>query len=176
MKKFLALMLVFLLLMALSACHSAETNTAPAPTEEAPIQTEPVPETTQTEPIMDKPLQMLSYNGVLDSYYNALMEKWAPEKYMEAGMNYLPGLIGDAAKVGYYLEDLDGDGFPELLIGEVGERKVFVMYTMVDRSPLTVLRASERNTYYLTEDGVFYNLGFNGAAFTGHMFYSYEKS
>lgn len=190
MKKTLALLLVFLILTALSACKKNEPvpTTEPGTTaateiptgttepEEPSRETETVAAVQQTESAAPaEPETRPTYGTVLDSYYNALMEQWPPEKYMGAGMNYLPGLIGDPEKVGYYLEDLDGNGFPELLIGAVGEDSIFVMYTMVEGAPLTVLRASERNTYRLTADGIFHNQGSNGAAFTGHLFYTYQN-
>lgn len=177
MKKFISILLILMMVLGLAACGNAEApaqttapTEAPAAATEAPVTETEVP-TEAAAPQAESPL----YGDVLDAYYDALEAGWGPEKYMEAGMNYLPGMIQDADKVGYYLEDLDGDGIPELMIGAVGENYIYVMYTMVDGAAVTVIHASERNTYQLLSDGSFYNRGSNGAASTGHQFFTFDN-
>lgn len=180
MKKLISLLLVLTMILALAACGKAEKapETAPAATAaptEAPAAAQTVPVATEAAPETPAAAEAPLYGEVLEAYYNALAQGWAPEQYMEAGMNYLPGLVKDMDLVGYYLEDLDGDGSPELLIGIVGQNYIYVMYTMIEGSPVTVIRASERNTYQMTSDGCFINRGSNGAASTGFLFYTFEN-
>lgn len=180
MRKLVSLLLIFTMLLALTACGTgpkAPETTAPAETETAAAaetlpaepETEPVEE---TEPAAEEGTST-PYSDILNAYYNALAEGWSIEKYMEAGMNYLPGLINDMDQVGYYLDDLDGDQTPELLIGAVGDTYIYAMYTLVDGNPITVIHGSERNTYQMLADGSVYNRGSNGAASTGHLFYAF---
>lgn len=174
MNRIVSMLVILAMVLSFTAC----AKTAPAaPTEAATELAEELvsiaaaDDEPATEPEEEAPL----YGEVLDAYYNALLEGWTPEQYMEAGMNYLPGLVADADKVGYYLEDLDGNGTIELLIGAVGEPYIYVMYTMIEGSPVTVIRASERNTYRLISDGGIFNRGSNGAASTGYLFYTFEN-
>lgn len=56
---------------------------------------------------------------------------------------------------GYALQDLDGDGAPELLIGN--GREIFDLYALQDGAPKKLLTGWERNAYVLCEDGTIYN-------------------
>ena len=168
-KRMVILLILCLLLAACDARQAAPESTAASPETTEPSQ--PAAEATAAPVPPEEP--DLLYQEVLDAYYNALEEDWGPEKYMEADMNYLPGLIRDPNVVGYYLEDLDGDGIPELLIGAVGNNYIYAMYTMREGKPVMVIRGSERNTYQLASDGAFYNCGANGAASRGYNFYTF---
>ena len=65
---------------------------------------------------------------------------------------------------GYALRDLDGDGAPELLIGN--GREIFDLYALQDGAPKKLLTGWERNAYVLCEDGTIYNTASGGAAYT----------
>lgn len=65
---------------------------------------------------------------------------------------------------GYALQDLDGDGAPELLIGN--GREIFDLYALQDGAPQKLLTGWERNAYVLCEDGTIYNTASGGAAYT----------
>ena len=65
---------------------------------------------------------------------------------------------------GYALQDLDGDGAPELLIGN--GREIFDLYALQDGAPKKLLTGWERNAYVLCEDGTIYNTASGGAAYT----------
>jgi len=65
---------------------------------------------------------------------------------------------------GYALRDLDGDGAPELLIGN--GREIFDLYALQDGAPQKLLTGWERNAYVLCEDGTIYNTASGGAAYT----------
>ena len=171
MRRFIFILCLLTVISALGACGKAQepdrTEAPPAETT-APAATEPEASSgnAQTEPDA-------LYELVLDAYYKALDEGWGVEKYMEANLNYLPGLVGDPWKVGYCMEDLDGDGVPELLIGSVEDSYIYAMYTMQEGEPVLVIWGSERNTYQLVSDGAFFNRGSNGAACAGYNFYTF---
>ena len=94
--------------------------------------------------------------------------------YENRGLNYLPGIVKDINEVGYCLQDMDGDGSTELLIGSVSDNLIFAMYTMKDDEEVQLIDAGGRNTYQLTSDGVFLNRGSNGAASYGYNLYAFQ--
>lgn len=70
--------------------------------------------------------------------------------------------------VGCTLRDLNEDGTPELIIGEMASVNImpgFIMdvYTLQGDTPVSVLRGWERNAYYLTAGGMILNEGASSA-------------
>ena len=175
MKKCIAWILILVLSLSLAACGGktepteAAAETVPETTE-APETTEVV-ETTEEPTVLAKPL----YGEILDAYFDALLQGFTPDQYTAAGLNYLVGVVGDVTKVGYSLEDLDGDGSTELLIGAVGEPQIYAMYTVKDGVETQVIDAGERNSYRLGTDGVFINNGSNSAAQSGTMLFTFDN-
>ena len=173
MKKAIAWVLILLITLSLAACaknEAAPATTAPAATE-APTQA-PVDATTEAPAevptIMAKPL----YGEILDSYFDALLQGFGPGEYTAKNLNYLPGLVKDVTKIGYCLEDLDGDGNTELLIGAVGEPFIYAMYTVKDGEEVMIIDAGERNSYRMSSDGVFINCGSSSAAQSAYFLYA----
>ena len=174
MKRIAALALIAVLALNLAACGKKE----PAPTTEpatVPVTTEATQATTApTEPVevptvTARPL----YADILDNYFDALLQGLEPADYNDRGLNYLPAMIKDVAKVGYCLEDLDGDGTSELLIGAVGESYIYALYSVVNGEETMVFSATERSTYQLSSDGVIVNRGSNSAACYGYNLYTF---
>ena len=174
MKKLAGLLLSTLMIFSLAACGSAPAETTAPETTAAPATetTVPVTEATTEVPVVTaKPL----YSEVMDSYYDALLQGLDPADYMDRGLNYLPGIVKDLDQVGYVMDDLDGDGVTELLIGSVEEGLIYAMYTVKDGQEVQVIDAGERNTYELTSDGLILNQGSNGAASHGYNLYSFAS-
>ena len=140
------------------------TETTAAPVETLPTPSEEIPVVTA------KPL----YGDLLDNYFDALLQGLEPMDYENRGLNYLPGIVKDINEVGYCLQDMDGDGSTELLIGSVSDNLIYAMYTMKDDEEVQLIDAGERNTYQLTSDGVFLNRGSNGAASYGYNLYAFQ--
>lgn len=175
MKKVISWIMILVLSLSLAACAgktepSAETA-APTETTAAPETTEATEEPTEVPTVMAKPL----YGEILDSYFDALLQGFDPSQYEEKGLNYLVGTVGDVTKVGYCLEDLDGDGNTELLIGAVGDPYIYAMYTVKDGEEVQVIDAGERNTYRLGSDGAFINQGSNSAFQSGTFLMIFEN-
>lgn len=171
MKKIAALLCALTLVLSLAACSKAEepvatTESQPAET----IQETTAPETTEAPVVTAKPL----YSEILDNYFDALLQGLEPNDYMDRGLNYLPGIVKDINEVGYCLEDLDGDGTSELLIGSVSENLIYAMYTVKNDEEVQLIDAGERNTFQLTSDGLFLNQGSNGAASYGYNLYAFQ--
>ena len=69
--------------------------------------------------------------------------------------------------VGYTLQDFDGDGVDELVVG-LPSGDILELYTLQNgaAAPL-LLRSGYREVYWLAEDNIIYNQGSNGAAAGG---------
>lgn len=97
------------------------------------------------------------YSEQLGEYYRALLERWDAQRYQEQGRSPLGAayLQGDPLEnVGFLLEDLDGDGSRELVIGAVrGAQEsplIFEIWT-AGEEPTLILRAEENERYFLLE-------------------------
>ena len=129
------------------------------------------------------------YQPVLDMYSRYLREE--PEGYAlykdapdYAEPVYPSILIRTSDALGYTLEDLDGDGIPELLIGampDLGNEPYFSgiiydLFTLADDQPQRVTVSWERSRNYLTRDGHILLEGSNGAAYSVLSLYSLNGS
>ena len=174
MKKFVALICALTLVLSMAACSKGAAETTQAASETTPettaaVETQPTP-SEEIPVVTAKPL----YGDLLDSYFDALLQGLEPLDYEDRGLNYLPGIVKDINEVGYCLQDMDGDGDTELLIGSVSDNLIYAMYTMRDDKEVQLIDAGERSTYRLTSDGVFLNWGSNGAASSGYNLYVFQ--
>lgn len=178
MKKLSALLLIAAMLLTLAACGSnpSAPSTAPETQETAPV-TEAPTETAQTEAPTEVPVVTAKplYGEILDGYFDALLQGFGPQEYMDRGLNYLVGMVADVNKVGYAMDDVDGDGVSELMIGSVEDGMIYAMYTVKDGQETQIIDAMERSTYQLTSDGLILNRGTNGAASYGYNLYRLEN-
>ena len=158
--KFLPLLLAALIL---AGCSSAGT---PAPAPQSPP---PAPAVSEATPAADTapaaaatpeaseataaltpvtpegPLAM--YRPVLKAYAMALEEKWTAQEYLRRDLStQVPNFLGDNAAdcLAYSLLDLDGDGTPELLIGDHAQGMVMDCYRLVDGAPSRVFVSVNR--------------------------------
>lgn len=190
MKKVFSVIIAVALLCTLSACSlrsiTESVMSTPAPTETMPEPTaeltpEPTPEPTSEptpEPVSSP------YKAILDRYYLALSENWGPGAMSENGINYMLSMYGGSdpcAAVGYCITDLDGDGLDELIIGNIGDDEfvtnmIYDLYTLVDGEPVLSLSATERNRYYMCDNGFFINEGSSSAAHSETIYYKLVDS
>lgn len=102
------------------------------------------------------------YADVLAKYSQALNERWDSVKLSDEGVNFMlvyavgDGVADPLAEVGYYFEDINGDGIPELFIGFMDEndKSVFSIYTVDTETmeKVEVASGGERFYYHVAED------------------------
>lgn len=177
MKKFFAWLLIFAMVFAFAGCGKEKENPAsiaPVETTQAPTQETSVEETTQVPEevptVMAKPL----FGEILDGYFDGLLQGFTPEQFSQAGLNALVGEEADVSKIGYSMDDLDGDGNTELLIGPVGSTYVYAMYTLQNEQEVMLIDATARNTYQISSDGVFMNRGSSSASSVSYTLYIFQ--
>ena len=132
---------------------------------EPPLLTVPEPEETVAEPtvaetVPDDPDYYIKYvyPEQLRESYTGLTRGWKAEEYVSRGRSPLPSdfLEGDPlGNVGFSLEDLDGDGVRELVIGAIRgaeeSPRIFEVWTLCHEEPSLALRAEEGERYFLLE-------------------------
>ena len=93
--------------------------------------------------------------------------------------------LGDKAldEIGYTFKDLNGDDVPELLIGAFGKtddaftnNEIYMIYTLENDEPKFLLEGRSRSMYSLKDDGKFFYMGSNGAAYSMFGIYNISKN
>ena len=118
-------------------------------------------------PVFDEVSEVLHNGFDYDMQYD-----YVSDGLMERVM--YPGEEDLLDDVGYVMEDVSGDGIPELMIGynepfdAEGIERSFVLgvYTLSDGEPCTVISGWARNRYWPLPDGHLYNSGSSGASNT----------
>ena len=110
-----------------------------------------------------------AYADVLSNYATALREGWDGQKLAENSMNVV---LRDqnAENTGYRIEDLDGDGICELLLGTIASddylgHMILELYTVNEFGRAAqVFCGGERNRYYYAGGDLFGHEGSSGAS------------
>lgn len=109
-----------------------------------------------------------AYEPIILQYRTALEESWSGQQLVDADMNFMVQNVPPET-VGYAVEDLDGNGTPELIIGTncadvFYEKMVFLLYTVGENGePVQLFSSIERNRYYFAGGSRFANLGSSSA-------------
>lgn len=109
-----------------------------------------------------------AYEPIVLQYRTALEENWSGQQLVDADMNFMVQNVPPET-VGYAVEDLDGNGTPELIIGTncadvFYEKMVFLLYTVGENGePVQLFSSIERNRYYFAGGPRFANLGSSSA-------------
>ena len=109
-----------------------------------------------------------AYEPIVLQYRTALEENWSGQQLVDADMNFMVQNVPPET-VGYAVEDLDGNGTPELIIGTncadvFYEKMVFLLYTVGENGePVQLFSSIERNRYYFAGGSRFANLGSSSA-------------
>lgn len=109
-----------------------------------------------------------AYEPIVLQYRTALEENWSGQQLVDADMNFMVQNVPPET-VGYAVEDLDGNGTPELIIGTncadvFYEKMVFLLYTVGENGePVQLFSSIERNRYYFAGGYRFANLGSSSA-------------
>ena len=125
------------------------------------------------------------YKETLDALYENLAAGEGSNDQLagSAGIMETVHALGREAALqgtGFAIEDITGDGVPELLVGSMpgsGE-SVYAVYTIRNGTPAAVLDGWARNGYYALGGGRFYYHGSGGAAYSafGTCHLSYDGS
>ena len=127
------------------------------------------------------------YKPVLDDFLRLASGEYDENNIPEGGTALLEGngwnesnaMLWDS---GYMIDDLSGDGVPELLIGSTAGEEydvtagtmIYALFTAADGQTKLTLEGAYRNAYCILEDGSIFNQGSGGAAY--HIFGLYNLS
>lgn len=186
MKRMLSLLVLSVVLI----CSGCKAETDPEQTLPQTTVRQETPET--TEPVLSPGAEANSeyiqtYASVLETYAQALTERWNQAQCAEAGISILTAYCTTGENplhnLCFAFHDLDADGDSELLIaptfydGFVDEM-VFAMYDMVDGAPRLLFNGAERIRYYLCcdENGDWWiaNEASGGAGYSGWFYSRYD--
>lgn len=187
MKRYAAFFLSVLLLATMTACGTDgrhDTETEPSAEETAPSRRPdgkmmPGKQRSDQQDIQE-PVQTIDP----DVAYSELVERFRclaadPYGFEDIAANGEFGFIeaardaGDRAEyeMGCLVEDLSGDGIPELAVGQLSG-PINALYTLADGQPRLVFEGWCRSSFIYMGDGHFYYYGSNSAAETGQgVFY-----
>ena len=162
-----------------ASTENTETDSVAEAAEESTENAEKDPEVEGADYVMPE-----AYQNVLDKYKTMITEKWDVSKAFDEEMSSMVSEFCDMDEqdqIGYTLYDLDADGQPELLIGEMdtelpANRIIFDAYTLKDGEAVQLFESEDRNRYYVVQDEagatLIANEGSNGAASSGWLYYT----
>lgn len=111
------------------------------------------------------------YMPVLHRFYIAFLERWSYHKMHDEELCMLCHSHFDRdpfAEIGYVLEDMNGDGTPELLVAPIingyGDYMLYTMHCLKNGKPSLVVQSWDRSRNYLCVDKMINNEGSSGAA------------
>lgn len=83
--------------------------------------------------------------------------------------------------LGYMIEDIDGNGTDELILGENAAKPdstwdgiIYDIYTISDGELVHVLDGWERNRYYFCENGMIANEASGGAGYSAYTYFTFD--
>lgn len=111
-------------------------------------------------------------SATYDSIISNLRQVVAGADATQYGFSYL---CNYDRNLGYMLQDLDGNGVAELLIGNLyGDGMIIEAFTMVNGAPVSIFQSQERDRYYLNSRATFSRHGSSGASNSEDMLYIYS--
>ncbi|MGM9550553.1 MAG: hypothetical protein ACI3V5_12020 [Faecousia sp.] len=183
MKRYIAFLLSILALTTMTACDGQPAaNSSPSGEESSPVYTtdQQIPEQGDKKPVGTKDLERaadpdLAYSELVERFRTLVSDPFGQDsdKPGEMGVLETARAAGDNAvyEMGYRIEDLSGDGIPELAVGR-RNGVTNALYTLVDGKPELVFEGWYRSSYVYMGDGYFYYYGSNSASESGQgVFY-----
>lgn len=127
------------------------------------------------------------YHELLERFYALVSDpgSFDTAKAGETGVLESAQDLGEDALngIGYLIEDLSGDGVPELAVGSLREYggETYALYTLVDNEPELVFEGWSRNSYiyvnaYAGDSSYFYNRSSNSAAESGQGIFTLSRN
>ena len=183
MKRYIAFFLSILVLATMTACGGQPAaNSSPSGEESSPVfTTDPqIPEQGDNKPVGTKDPEQaadpdLAYSELVERFRTLVSDPFGQDSDQPGEMGVLETAraAGDNAvyEMGYLIEDLSGDGIPELAVGS-RSGVTNALYTLVDGKPELVFEGWYRSSYVYMGDGYFYYYGSNSASESGQgVFY-----
>ena len=170
MKRYATFFLSILLLAALTACGSGSSPSGKdAPPVRTPMGTKDTEQTSDLEQ---------AYSDLVERFRTLVSDPFGQDSDEPGEMGVLEtarGMGYDAPyEMGYLIEDLSGDGIPELAVGGL-RGMTNALYTLVDGKPEMVFEGWYRSSYVYLGDGRFYYYGSNSAAESGQGVFALTK-
>lgn len=121
------------------------------------------------------------YDELIDLIVNINTNSENPQEACRSnGISYIFGAYNTYDYSGFYLQDLDGDGIEELLLGSNGSGAwrgvIYMIYTIRDGQLEKVCSGGERDIYRLCTDNYILEDGSSGAANSLEAYYRFENS
>lgn len=145
-----------------------------------PLPSKPLPDKQPSDAQNPEPDQL--YSELVKRFYTLAANPCGFEdiaKYGEFGViESAMAMAGNALDgLGYTIEDLSGDGIPELVVGTLPEYggQINAVYTLVDSQPQLVLEGWYRSSYSYLGNGRFYYYASSSASETGQGFFSLSR-
>ncbi len=175
-----------------------KTETNPTGTDLPPKVAEEQPVELATTETTNPPIYVepKTYEEVLDSFYDEIAfpnrkDRNRTVRFKVNGLSARAAALGDTPEeqlneIGYCIEDISGDGIPELIIGVIRRNenrgtRIISLYTMVDGEALIARNGKARiigwgrNRYYLLGEGLLYHEGSSGAQYSFHSIEQISK-
>ena len=98
-----------------------------------------------------------NYLELIDEYARCCQQKWDELTILDHGFSNILAEDQDPARNGFYLEDINKDSVPELLIGrtcDIMSGMFLDMYTLEEGEPVLGACSSVYDYYFLAPDGV----------------------
>lgn len=193
-RKNIIALLAVTMVMAFSACGKTEEDlgTNASMQEEMTLNSEQISKETeseQSESVSDEmeteTTQQLEIDGmqiygdILDHLYEVMTNGDENYEAQDGENGILEVLLWMDSRdaldsVGYTIQDISGDGIPELLLGAVkdtdGDKawgsNIYAVYTCVDGAPSLSFEGWARSSYQYIGDGAFYYYGSGGAMYS----------
>lgn len=149
---------VFAAVALLAGCGTRQSEPPVTTETQSAARTAPKPRPRVRPPVSREHYIRNVYPDQLRQYYTALLEQWPEGVYREMGRSPVGALYAEGdplVSVGFALEDLDGDGFSELIIGAIrGQQedpRVFEIWTAPGEEPGCLLCAGPGERWYLAD-------------------------
>lgn len=173
-----ALLLAAMLLTAMTACAAPSESSRPIAESEPPVEGISEPRLPDDQPSESGQ----PYAALVERFYTLVSDPYGFEDiaaYGEFGVIEAARAMEDKAldALGYTIEDISGDGVPELVVDTLPEHggQVNEVYTLVDGQPQFVFEGWYRSSYSYLGDGRFFYYGSSSASETGRGFYTLTR-
>lgn len=159
-----------------TASESAEIETAASTEDNTESVTTEAATEQPTEAATDATDYNEAYSEIIEGFRSVITDGMGDETEILGDPSVLYDISGREAEynLGYAIEDLSGDGIPELAIATINEKRdgigygdlVYAVYTCHDDTVSLAFEGSYRSSYHYKGDGTFFYRGSGGAMYS----------